>query len=137
MGLEKTCILYIFCIFYNEYCSIQASLLARKNIHSVALRKTEFIIKLYKQRAARGISQNKTAELSSTSLEQRCPRHQFCSRNLTKRPGWSCPPKLCHTHCSVLVHARLPLGQPWTCFLCFHLKLHISFILSRRLCVKV
>ena len=135
MGLEKTWILYIFCIFYNEYCFIQASLLARKNTHSVALRKTGFIIKLYKQRAGREISQKTTAELSSTSLELGWPRHQFCSRKLKKRSEWSCLPKLCHVHCSILVHACLPLCQPWTCFLCFHLKLQISFILSRRLCV--
>jgi hypothetical protein len=43
--------------------------LQEKNTHSVALRKTGFIIKLYKQRAGRAISQKMTAELSSTSLE--------------------------------------------------------------------
>ena len=43
--------------------------LQEKNTHSVALRKTGFIIKLYKQRAGRAISQKMTTELSSTSLE--------------------------------------------------------------------
>ena len=119
----------LYFLYFLQGILFYSSFFTCKKKHPFScLKKNWIIIKLYKQRAGREISQKTTAELSSIGLELGWPRHQFCSRKLKKRSEWSCPPKLCHTHCSVLVHACLPLCQPWKCFLCFHLKLQISFI---------